>query len=156
MFYINTHKNDGGSPAERFFRRGPRTCLPNSITRELDHVDLIKTRHAAQERLARSRGHTSRDQFKVGDVVVLQDPVSKKWKARGTVFEARRADDGTHHSFVISLMEGGETLRHKRHLRHDVANSTIPRRVQFDLRSTDPASTGMVTRSKKTSVPQSA
>ena len=94
--------------------------------------------------------------FKVGDMVVLQDPISKKWKNKGTIIEAREADDGTNHSFHIRLEAGGETLRHKRHIRHDTANTVLPKKVQFDLESTAAmAGPGVVTRSR-TSLPKSA
>ena len=158
LFFLNSHRNDEGSPAERFFRRGPRTGLPNSITRELNHRDLIQNRHAKQEKLARAKGHTSRDVFKIGDKVVLQDPVSRKWKSQGTIVEAREADDGTNHSFQIRLEAGGETLRHKRHIRHDTASMPVlPKKVQFSFPDATlaMAGPGVVTRSRAT-LPKSA
>ena len=38
VFSINNHEQvQGGSAAQRFFRRGVKSKLPNSIIRELDH-----------------------------------------------------------------------------------------------------------------------
>ena len=46
VFYLNAHRQkDQGSPHERFFRRGVRNRLPNSINREIDHRVLIARRY---------------------------------------------------------------------------------------------------------------
>ena len=43
IFAINCHQEDkSGNMAERFFRKKPRTFLPNSIKRDLDYQDLVK------------------------------------------------------------------------------------------------------------------
>ena len=83
---------------------------------------------------------------------MVQDPVSRKWKSSGTIEEARNADDGTEHSFKIRLDAGGETLRHKRHLRHNTAAMPAPlKKVHFNLPDRTPAvveEPGVVTRSR--------
>ena len=102
--------------------------------------------------MARAKGHTSRDVFQVGDKIVVQDPVSRKWKSSGTIEEARKADDGTEHSFKIRLNAGGETLRHKRHIRHNTAAMPASlKKVHFSLPDGTPAvaeEPGVVTRSR--------
>ena len=46
VFLINNHVQEhAGSAAERFYRRRPRSVLPNSIRREVHYRDLIRDRH---------------------------------------------------------------------------------------------------------------
>ena len=57
VFDLNAHRQkDQGSPHERFFRRGVRNKLPNSIEREIDHRVLIERRHEKQVKLAKMKG----------------------------------------------------------------------------------------------------
>ena len=44
----------------------------------MDHRDLISFRHKKPIKLAKAKGHSSRDKFKVGDDVVVQDTISKR------------------------------------------------------------------------------
>ena len=71
VFMINNHvQQDGsGTPAQRFFRRGVRTMLPNSIVREVDHRALIKKRHEKQVKIAQEKGRSSADIFMKDDKV---------------------------------------------------------------------------------------
>ena len=120
VFDINNHVQDNcGSASERFFKRGPRTILPNSINRQIEHQDLIKARHQKQERIAKQKGRKSKDSFRVGDRVVLQNPLSKRWTDLGEVTLQRTADDGTHQSFEITLDSGPVRLRNKRFMKHE-------------------------------------
>ena len=75
VFMINNHvQSDGsGTAAQRFFRRGVRTLLPNSIVREVDHRQLIQKRHEKQVKIATAKGRTSKDVFVNGDKVRVQD-----------------------------------------------------------------------------------
>ena len=135
VFDVNNHvQNDSGSASERFFKRGPRTKLPNSINRQLDHQDLIRARHQKQERIARKKGRTSRDSFRIGDRVVLQNPLSKRWTDPGEVTLQRTADDGTNQSFEITLDSGQVCLRNKRFMKFETVKST--RQVSFALTET--------------------
>ena len=67
-----------GTPAERFFRRGIRSILPNSYKANLQHYDMIRIRQWKREKLAKRRGRSSTDVFKVNDNVRLQNPNNKK------------------------------------------------------------------------------
>ena len=81
--------------------------------------------------------------------------MTRKWKDSGTVEEARKADDGTENSFIIRLDTGGETLRHKGHLRHNTAAMPAPlKKVNFNLPARTPTvakEPGVVTRSRANS-----
>ena len=50
VFNINEHiQPNCGSASQRFLKRSPRSCLPNSIEREIDHRILVQNRHRKQE-----------------------------------------------------------------------------------------------------------
>ena len=125
VFNINTHiqNKDEGSAAERFLRRHPRSNLPNSIKREIEHRELIQARHKKQQRIADQKGRVSTDTFELNDRVLLQDPESRRWVLKGKITKKREADDKTNHSFEIQLDGGGVTMRNKRFLRHEYAPS---------------------------------
>ena len=145
IFDINNHQQpQQGSASERFFRRGPRTVLPNSIKREVEHRSLIKARHQKQEKISKNKGRTSKDIFKEGDKVVLQNPKTKRWTEYGTVNLRRTADDGSHQSFEIQLDTGGSALRNKRFMKH--AAQTLRKQVSFNLDADNSESSGPTTR----------
>ena len=122
-FGINCHdEGESGSRAERFLRRRPRSNLPNSILRELKFRDLIKSRHQKQLQIAKKKGRTSRDVFMEGDAIRVQDPVDRHWKKKGVIKEIRKSPDNQAHSFIIQLEEGGQTIRHKSHIKHDTVS----------------------------------
>ena len=143
-FMINNHvQNDGsGTAAQRFFRRGVRTLLPNSIIREVDHRALIKKRHEKQMKIATQKGRSSKDAFKIGDLVSVQDNKSGKWCHKGKISECRLADDGYVQSHMIEMSDGsGSILRHQRFIKHDIW-PVARQSVRFSLNSeADEAST---------------
>ena len=68
--------------------------LPNSVKRFVEHNDLIRKRKEKQEKLALKKGRSSSDDFKVGDPVLIQCNVSKRWSKKGQITEARSAEEG--------------------------------------------------------------
>ena len=88
------------------------------MNREIDHRNLISNRHKKQEKIATAKGRKSKDQFEVGDDVVIQNPQTKRWNIEGVIKEERVAEDNNTYSYIISLNEGGTTLRNKRFLKH--------------------------------------
>ena len=138
VFNINNHeqKGDAGSAAKRFFRRGVRTLLPNSIVREIDHRSLIKARHDKQTRIAEEKGRSSKDTFEVGDSVLIQDQLTKRWILKGEISELRIADDGSTQSYQVRMNDGSLFLRNKRFIKHDSGSVTIKKRVHFQLKPT--------------------
>ena len=132
-FKINCNQEEGtGSRAERFFRRRPRSLLPNSIKRELDHRDLIKIRHDKQMKLALAKGRESKDKFEINDLVRVQCQIDKTWKKKGKVVDVRVSEDGSQQSFIIRMENGREAIRHKSHLRHAGAIDGPAKKVRFE------------------------
>ena len=58
------------------------------------------------------------------------------WDKSGTIKEVRTSDDGQGVSFLISLPNGRETIRHCSHLRHNINRYTriSETRVRFDMK----------------------
>lgn len=58
IFLINRNSNsdNSGSPSEKFFRRRPRSNMPNSLRRDIDYRELQASRHRAMEKLALKKG----------------------------------------------------------------------------------------------------
>ena len=66
-YNINAHPQDEsiGSAAERFFGRSPRSCLPNSLNRFVDHNKLIESRKTKQIELAEKKRRSVPNDFLV-------------------------------------------------------------------------------------------
>ena len=138
VFAINQHQaaDGSGSPAQRFFKRHVRSNLPMLITKELKHEDLMQIRSDKQQKLAKKQGKRSSDTFLEGDSVRIQNMKNGRWDKSGTIKEVRRADDGQGVSFLISLPDGRETIRHRSHLRYNLNRYTkiSETKVKFDLK----------------------
>merc|ERR1711954_230375 len=122
VFAINQHQaaDGSGSPAHRFLKRHVSSNLPMLITKELKHEDLMKIRSDKQQKLAKKQGRRSSDIFLEGDSVRIQNMKSGCWDKSGIIKEVRRADDGPGVSFIISLPDGKETIRHRSHPRFNL------------------------------------
>ena len=94
-YNIYSHPQDEsvGSAAERFFGRSPRSCLPNSLNRFVDHCKLIESRKAKQIELAEKKGRSVPNNFLPGDRIVIQDNFTKRWDLHGMISEARISED---------------------------------------------------------------
>ena len=60
-------------------------------------------------------GKTSKVQFEVDKVVIVQDVKSKKWDKEGTITEVRTAYNGKIVSYDL-LINGSQAIRHRRYL----------------------------------------
>ena len=82
--------------------------------------------------LAGKKGRTSSIQFEVGDRVVIQDNMSKRWTIKGQVSSKRVAEDGSNRSFMIMTDGGKEMLRNAKFMKHEWK---IPKKkaVSFDI-----------------------
>ena len=120
MFILNrnSNKDDSGSPSEKFFRRRPRSSMPNSLRRDINHRELQASRHRAIEKLALKKGNKDKISFEVGERVQIQDIAStKKWDSEGTIIDVRESEDKTTNSYVVKKDNGNDVLRNKRFLK---------------------------------------
>ena len=90
------------------------------INKELKHEDLMQICSEKQQKAARKQGKRSADTFVEGDSVRIQNMQNGRWDRSGTIKEVRTADDGQGVSFLISLPNGKETIRHHSHLRYNL------------------------------------
>ena len=120
-FNINNHPQPGdvGTAAERFFGRAPRSLLPNSLKRFVDHHKLITNRRDKQTEIALKKGRSCPNSFEIGDRCVVQDILSKRWNIQGTIRAKRASEDGTFRSFVVEKDDGSEILRNSKFLKHE-------------------------------------
>ena len=119
-FNINNHPQAGdvGTAAERFFGRAPKSLLPNSLKRFVDHHKLIINRRDKQTQIALKKGRSTPNDYEVGDRCVVQDVISKRWNILGTIKEKRASEDGTFRSFIVEKDDGTEILRNSKFLKH--------------------------------------
>ena len=120
-YLINQHpqKGEEGTPAERFFGRSPRSVLPNSLTRFVEHHQLIERRKARQVSLAMRKGRSAPNDFRVGDRVLIQDISTKKWNIPGSVTECRVSEDNSSRSFMIEKLDGSTIMRNAKFMKHE-------------------------------------
>ena len=78
----------------------------------------------------------SADTFEEDDSVRIQNMANSCWDKLGVIKEVRTADDGQGVSFLISLPNGRETIRHCSHIRHNINRYTriTETRVRFDMK----------------------
>ena len=107
-FNINGHPQEGdvGTANERFFGRAPRSLLPNSLKRFVDHHKLITNRRDKQTEIALKKGRSSPNDFEIGDRIVVQDIVNKRWSIKGTITQKRWSEDGSRLTQIIHRGEG--------------------------------------------------
>ena len=114
--FRNMPRADGFSPAQLMFSRRMRSALP-VLPEARRYIDVQEGRQAREQTLQQARDRTvtrpKAEEFRPGDLVRVQDPVSKKWTGRAEVLSRRFEDEGT--SYII-LMDGKEKKRNARFL----------------------------------------
>ena len=63
--------------------------------------EILINRQNVAEKLFRKRKNNNREQFQVGDQVLLQDPTSKSWKVKGKIVDSRQSPDESEVTYVI-------------------------------------------------------
>merc|ERR1711923_126933 len=110
VFAINA-REDGvtGSNNSRFYGRGVRSGLPNSLDRFIDWKEDIKKRGELKERRFLKKEPTvGKLTYEIGESVRLQDIKTKRWDRVGVATGIRVADDGRILSYDIEV-DGRET-----------------------------------------------
>jgi hypothetical protein len=100
----------------RFLGHGIRTGLPNSVDRNMDWNHLMDIRAAAHQKRVDKPGKTTKDEFKIGETVWVQNVRTRKWDKQGTISAVRVAYDGKIVSYDLEL-NGHAAIRHRRYLR---------------------------------------
>ena len=106
-----------------FIGRSPRSCLPNSLTRFVDHNILIESRKSKQIELAQKKGRSAPNNFRPGDKFLIQDVLTKKWNLPGVITESRSSEDGSTRSFLIERGDGSTVIRNSRFWKHQWKSS---------------------------------
>ena len=125
VFAINA-REDGvtGSNNSRFFGRGIRSGLPNSLDRFIDWKEDIRKRGELKEkRFLKKERTVGKLTYAIGESVRLQDIRTKCWDRVGVVTGIRVADDGKILSYDIEV-DGRETTRHRKYL-SKIPNSNV-------------------------------
>ena len=114
--YRNTPRYDKLSPAQWILGRRQRTNIPAlpQAYRRLSNEEIEKFETLRREEVeARSKKDRRKlPPLQVGQLVIVQDPVSGRWDSRGTVKSVRRK----RRSYLIDI-DGQEYLRNRRFLR---------------------------------------
>ena len=130
--YRNTPRHDGLSPSQWLFGRRQRTeipALPTAYDRISD--DVLAEHEARRREKVASYPESKFDlpQLEVGMVVIMQEPVSKRWKWKGTIVEKR-----SQRSYLIES-NGRRYLRNRRFLRPSVNQEQLQlRKNTSDIR----------------------
>ena len=84
----------------------------------IDHQEMVKKRHDQQVTIAKKKGRSSTEEFRISDRVIIQDNNDHKWRETGTIVGERKADDLSIQSYEIKMDSGNTKLRNKRFIRH--------------------------------------
>ena len=70
-------------------------------------------------KIALKKGRSSPNDFEIGDRIVVQDVVNKRWSIKGTITQKRWSEDGSHRSFIVEKDDGTEIIRNAKFLKHE-------------------------------------
>ena len=120
----NTPRADGFSPAEMFFGRRLRTCLPS--VRQADPVSLpdastARDKTASDAKLRHDQHASQLSSLPPGSTVSVRHPKSGAWGDEPAAVESVREDG---QSYNLTLPDGSQTVRNRKFLR--------PKQVQFE------------------------
>ena len=117
--YRNCPRYDGLSPAQWYFGRRQRTeavAFPSAYARIPDHIvaehEAQRRRKTDKLRVHADRPSRPKPHLRVGQPVIAQHVLTKRWDQRGTITENR--DNGR--SYLVQ-MNGRKYLRNRRFLR---------------------------------------
>ena len=103
------------SPADIFIRRLVKGLLPGQRDRRINKEELLAQCHMIQEKLQMKKRNATRQLLEVGDLVRIQDPLTKKWNKEGKVKQKVIDTDGSVSSFEVEA-EGKVIHRNRRFL----------------------------------------
>ena len=92
--------------------------------------------------MARSKGRSAPNDFVEGDLVLVQDMMTKKWDISGIIKQARVAEDGSARSFIIERDDGASLLRNSKYIKHMWKNPRVRKHVSWADKSEESADNG--------------
>ena len=98
-YSLNCQKRVGqkASPIEMFFGRSIKSNMPDQFTNEFKIQETFEKRVQKQIDIAQRKRQYSREQFKVGDEVLIRNNVSgRKWNILGKVIVCEEAAEKTY------------------------------------------------------------
>ena len=104
-----------GSAADLFLGHKSRGHLPGSRKMPSREQILINRQRVA-EKVFKRRRNNNREEFQIGDYILLQDPASKSWKMKGKITESRKSPDDSEVTYVVEGIHGGTYLRNSQML----------------------------------------
>ena len=90
--------------SERFLERRAQSNLPNSIIRELNHLNLAKHHYEKKVQLAPKKGCSSVNDFQQGDKIRVQHPADRHWKSKVVIFTSKNCNLLSQDPAVISRL----------------------------------------------------
>ena len=104
------------SPISRFFGRGVKSSIPNSLNRSFAWSWALQNRCQQKQLLFEKKGRSKKEQFAVDEVVRVQNLKTGDWKQTGIITGLRTSNDNQILSYTLSL-NGFETSRHRKFLK---------------------------------------
>ena len=118
VFAINSRtQGEQGSALTRFFGRGVRGNLPNSLERDVNWQKQVAIRGEIRQKRVEKKGRTvgKKEVFSIGEKVKLQNLKTKQWNVDGEIMNIRTAADGRICSYDIQT-DGTMTTRHRKYI----------------------------------------
>ena len=118
LFCVNSRDQGSGmdSPISRFFGRGVKSSIPNSLNRSFAWSWALQNRCQQKQLLFEKKGRSKKEQFAVDEVVRVQNLKTGDWKQTGIITGLRTSNDNQILSYTLSL-NGFETSRHRKFLK---------------------------------------
>ncbi len=113
--YRNAPREDGYSPAQMFVGRRQRTSLPalEHAAADIKEAEEARRRTREASRAKLYERSAPLEALNVGEVVMVQDPRSKRWNDRGVITTCREHG----RSYEVKTDDGASILRNRRFLR---------------------------------------
>ena len=103
LLSLNTTVKQGmsGSPMDLFIGREVKSLLPGQRDRRITKEEIEKQRREIQERLQSKKRRKTREILEVGDDVIMQDPLTKRWTQQGKIAKKIQDGDSSVSSFEV-------------------------------------------------------
>ena len=122
LLFRNTARSGGQSPAQMVFQRPVRDCLP--AHRRFFAAEWQKNANTLEKRIRRAKElrteHFNRrahplPPFAVGNHVLIQHPITKRWETSGVIVEV-----GPNRDYLVKTPAGRIFRRNRRFLRRQI------------------------------------